>query len=153
MRLEGRVFVKQLEGCHPSVSYLDLALRKSNVVVNLAYLIILEQNRKMLKRSGPKKLKSIIENCALKCMKNKISKNEIRLILNWQNIVGKEIAECTKPKNINSGVLHLVVTNGSKALEIQHMISLIIEKITIFFGYKAVYGIKIKQESIDYLTI
>lgn len=113
----------------------------------------------MLKHSGPKKLKSIIENCALKCMKNKISKNEIRLILNWQNIVGKEIAECTKPKkisyaqNINSGVLHLVVTNGSKALEIQHMISLIIEKITIFFGYKAVYGIKIKQESIDYLTI
>jgi hypothetical protein len=113
----------------------------------------------MLKHSGPKKLKSIIENYALKCMKNKISKNEIRLILNWQNIVGKEIAECTKPKkisyaqNINSGVLHLVVINGSKALEIQHMVSLIIEKITIFFGYKAVYGIKIKQESIDYFTI
>ncbi len=40
----------------------------------------------MLKRSGPKKLKSIIENYALKCMKNKISKNEIRLILNWRNI-------------------------------------------------------------------
>jgi hypothetical protein len=113
----------------------------------------------MLKTSGPKKLKSIIENYALKCMKNKISKNEIRLILNWRNIVGIEIAECTKPKkisyaqNINSGVLHLTVTNGSKALEIQHMISLIMEKITLFFGYKAVYGIKIKQESVDYFTI
>ncbi|WP_168464612.1 DciA family protein [Wolbachia endosymbiont of Ctenocephalides felis wCfeT] len=110
----------------------------------------------MLKQRGPKKLKSIVEMCALKCMKSKISKNEILLILNWRNIVGKEIAECTRPKkilyaqNINSGVLHLIVTNGSKALEIQHMISLIIEKITIFFGYKAVYGIKIKQESIDY---
>ncbi|MDD9331189.1 MAG: DUF721 domain-containing protein [Wolbachia sp.] len=113
----------------------------------------------MLKHSGPKNLKSIIENYALKCMKNKISKNEIRLILNWRNIVGAKIAECTKPKkisyvqNTNSGVLHLVVTNGSKALEIQHMISFIIEKITIFFGYKAVYGIKIKQESVDFFTI
>lgn len=115
--------------------------------------------RKMFKYNGPKELKSIIENYALKCMKNKISKNEIRLILNWKGIVGREIAECTKPRkisyaqNVNSGVLHLVVTNGSKALEIQHMISLIIEKITVFFGYKAVYGIKIKQESVDYLAI
>ncbi|NUY39569.1 DUF721 domain-containing protein [Wolbachia endosymbiont of Litomosoides brasiliensis] len=113
----------------------------------------------MLKRSGQKKLKSIVESYALKCMRNRISRNEMRLILNWKSIVGAEIAECTKPKkisyaqNINSGVLHLVVTNGSKALEIQHMISLVIEKITIFFGYKAVYGIKIKQESIDYFTI
>lgn len=88
-----------------------------------------------------------------------MSKNEIRLILNWRGIVGEEISECTKPKkisyaqNINSGVLHLVVTNGSKALEIQHMISLIMEKITVFFGYKAVYGIKIKQESIDYFAV
>nr|WP_246209884.1 DUF721 domain-containing protein [Wolbachia endosymbiont of Atemnus politus] len=87
-----------------------------------------------------------------------MSKNEIRLILNWRSIVGEEIAKCTKPRkisyaqNINSGVLHLMVTNGSRALEIQHMISLVIERITIFFGYKAVYGIKIKQESIDYFT-
>lgn len=115
--------------------------------------------QKMLKHNGPKKLKSIIESYTLKCMNNKMSKNEIRLILHWRNIVGEEIAECTKPKkisyaqNINSGVLHLVVTNGSKALEIQHMIPLIIEKVTIFFGYKAVYGIKIKQESIDYFSI
>lgn len=113
----------------------------------------------MLKHNGPKKLKSIIENYALKCMKNKMNKNELRLILNWRDIVGEEIAECTKPKkisyaqNINSGVLQLVVTNGSKALEIQHMTSIIIEKITIFFGYKAVYGIKIKQESVDYFAI
>ncbi|WCR58488.1 DUF721 domain-containing protein [Wolbachia endosymbiont of Ctenocephalides felis wCfeJ] len=113
----------------------------------------------MLKHSGPKKLKSIVENYALKCMKSRMSKNEIRLVLNWRNIVGEEIAKCTKPRkisyaqNINSGVLHLIVTNGSKALEIQHMISLIVERITIFFGYKAVYGIKIKQESIDYFAV
>lgn len=107
----------------------------------------------MFKYSGPKKLKSIIENYALKCMKDKISKNEIRLILNWKSIVGEELAECTKPQkisyaqNVNSGVLHLLVTNGSKALKMQHMVSLVIEKITVFFGYKAVYGIKIKQRS------
>ncbi|MDG7056487.1 MAG: DUF721 domain-containing protein [Wolbachia endosymbiont of Meromenopon meropis] len=112
----------------------------------------------MFKHSGPKKLESIVENYVLKCVKNKLSKNEVRLILNWRRIVGEQIAECTKPKkilyaqNTNSGILHLVVTNGSKTTEIQHMISLIMEKITIFFGYKAVYGIKIKQESIDYLA-
>ena len=54
---------------------------------------------------------------------------------------------------IPRSVMHLAVTNGSKALEIQHMVSLIMEKITIFFGYKAVYGIKIKQESIDYFAV
>nr|WP_246214289.1 DciA family protein [Wolbachia endosymbiont of Cruorifilaria tuberocauda] len=92
-------------------------------------------------------------------MKSKMSKNEICLILNWKDIVGAEISECTKPRkvsyaqNINTGVLHLIVTNGSKALEIQHMVSLIIERITIFFGYKAVYAIKIKQESVDYLSV
>lgn len=113
----------------------------------------------MFKYSGPKKLKSIIEGYALKCMRSKMSNNEILLILNWRKIVGIEISECTKPKkisyaqNINSGVLHLVVINGSKALEIQHMTSLIIEKITMFFGYKAVYGIKIKQESVDFSTV
>ncbi|MDN5247987.1 MAG: DUF721 domain-containing protein [Wolbachia endosymbiont of Tyrophagus putrescentiae] len=113
----------------------------------------------MLNYSGPKNLKSIVEKYVLKCMYNKISKNEIRLILNWRNIVGAEVAEYAKPKrvlyaqNTNSGVLHLAVTNGGKALEIQHMTSLIIEKITVFFGYKAVYSIKIKQESVDFFTI
>lgn len=113
----------------------------------------------MLKHTGPKKIGSIIERYVLKCMKSKMSRNEIRLILNWNIIVGTEIAEYTRPKkilyaqNINSGVLHLVVTNGSKALEVQHMISLIMEKITVFFGYKAVYNIKIKQEGIDFFGI
>lgn len=88
-----------------------------------------------------------------------MSKNEILLILNWRSIVGEEIAKCTRPKkisyaqNINSGMLHLAVINGSKALEMQHMISFIVEKITVFFGYKAVYNIKITQESIDFFMI
>ncbi|OEY86489.1 hypothetical protein BIY23_03620 [Wolbachia pipientis] len=105
----------------------------------------------MLKYSGPKQLKSLMENYLLQCVKNKMTRNEIRLILHWDNIVGKEIAEYTKPQkisytqNANVGILHLIVTNGSKALEIQHMISFIIEKITIFYGYKAIYDIRIKQ--------
>ncbi|WP_333022915.1 DUF721 domain-containing protein [Wolbachia endosymbiont of Pentidionis agamae] len=105
----------------------------------------------MLKSNGPKKLKYIIENYILKCAKNKVSKNEVRLILNWRNIAGTEIAEYTKPqkvlfaKNVNSGVLHLLVVGGGKALEIQHMIPILIEKITVFFGYKAVYSIRITQ--------
>ncbi|MBV0899294.1 MAG: DUF721 domain-containing protein [Wolbachia endosymbiont of Fragariocoptes setiger] len=105
----------------------------------------------MLTYNGPKKLKLILERYALKCMKSKMSANEILLILNWNTIVGKEIAEYTKPRkisyaqNVNSGVLHLTVTNGCKALELQHMSSILIEKITLFFGYKAVYSIKIKQ--------
>ncbi len=131
--------------------------------IHYYYIVTIGRNlvcsKKMLRQSGPRKLRSIVESYTLKCMKGKMSKNEICLILNWRNIVGAEIAECTKPRkisyaqNINTGVLHLTVANGSKALEIQHMISLIIERITIFFGYKAVYSIKIKQESVDYFNI
>ncbi|QKX02362.1 DUF721 domain-containing protein [Wolbachia endosymbiont of Dirofilaria (Dirofilaria) immitis] len=113
----------------------------------------------MLKHSNLRELKSVVESYALKCMKGKMSKNEICLILNWRSIVGVEIAECTKPKkisyvqNVNTGVVYLTVINGGKALEIQHMTSLMIERITVFFGYKAVFNIKIRQESVDYFTI
>jgi hypothetical protein len=105
----------------------------------------------MLKYSGPRQLKSLMEIYVLQRIRDKISRNEIRLILNWNSIVGNEIAQYTKPQkisyaqNANVGVLHLIVTNGSKALEIQHMVSFIIEKITVFYGYKAVYNIRIKQ--------
>ncbi len=105
----------------------------------------------MLKYSGPKQLKVLMENYVLQRIKDKLSRNEIRLILNWDSIVGKEIAQYTKPQkilyaqNANVGVLHLIVINGSKALEIQHIVSFIIEKITIFYGYKAIYDIRIRQ--------
>ncbi|WP_339046615.1 DUF721 domain-containing protein [Candidatus Mesenet endosymbiont of Agriotes lineatus] len=105
----------------------------------------------MVKYRGPKKLRSIVESCASKCIKKEVSKIEIRLLLNWRNIVGSEISRVSEPEkvvfyqNTNSGILHLLVTNSSMALQIQHLSLLIIEKITVFFGYKAVYDIKIKQ--------
>ncbi len=105
----------------------------------------------IVKYRGPQKLRSIVESCASKCIKKEVSKIEIRLLLNWRNIVGSEISKASEPEkvvfyqNSNSGILHLLVTNSSMALQIQHLSLLIIEKITVFFGYKAVYDIKIKQ--------
>ncbi len=106
------------------------------------------------KYRGPQKLKSIVESCAFKCTKKETSRIEIRLLLNWKNIVGQEISEASQPEkvifsqNSNSGILYLLVTNSSMALQIQHLSLLIVEKIAVFFGYKAVYGIKIKQRPI-----
>lgn len=105
----------------------------------------------IVKYRGPQKLKSIVENCAAKCIKKEVSKIEIRLLLNWKDIVGSEISKVSEPEkvifrqNSNSGTLYLLVTNSSMALQIQHLSLLIIEKIAVFFGYKAIYDIKIKQ--------
>ncbi len=77
---------------------------------------------------------------------------EIDLLSNWQNIVGQEIAEHSMPQKIvfkpncrNDGTLHLLVAGSAFALEIQHKLPIILEKINTFFGYKAIAKITIMQ--------
>ncbi len=74
-----------------------------------------------------------------------------RLLSHWHEIMGKEIACKCYPvevkfphKKRNSGIL-LVRTNGSHALEIQHMEAIIIAKIASYFGYQAICKIRIIQ--------
>ncbi|AHC39158.1 DUF721 domain-containing protein [Ehrlichia muris] len=106
----------------------------------------------MLFRSGPKSIGAAIEKLILnKCNKNHISRIEVLLFLNWNSIVGEEISQVAKPKKLsfldsmNTGILYIMVNNGGVAINIQYAIPVIIEKISIFFGFKVVHAVKIRQ--------
>ena len=79
---------------------------------------------------------------------------EVSILTNWDKIVGKELAQYSFPQKIdfkreqkNNGVLHLQVPSGAFALEIAHREKYILEKINAYFGYNAVNGLKIVQNS------
>ncbi len=79
---------------------------------------------------------------------------EIDILTNWDKIVGTDLASYSFPQKIdfkrdqkNNGILHLCVPGGAFALEIQHREKTILEKINTYFGYNAVCGLKIVQNS------
>ncbi|MCU7611680.1 DUF721 domain-containing protein [Anaplasma capra] len=85
-----------------------------------------------------------------KCDTWRLSKTEIRIMLNWKDIVGVGIAELAQPDRVafskdNSGVLYLRVNNGGHATFIQYAVPGIIERISVYFGFKAISSIKIRQ--------
>lgn len=77
---------------------------------------------------------------------------EDALIRRWQEIIGQKLADLTLPLKLTYGkekgervaTLHLLVESGA-ALEVQHQIPLLIEKLNIFYGYKAIGRIAIIQ--------
>jgi len=72
------------------------------------------------------------------------------IILNWHKIVDSEILELSTPVNIYStkekgkqiNVLYINVKSSAAGLKLSFQQELIIEKIAIYFGYKAVHKIK-----------
>ena len=79
---------------------------------------------------------------------------EIDLLSNWREIVGEEIASYSLPRQIISakgnkdgGCLQVEVPSGAFALELQLREKIIKEKINFYFGYQAVAGIRIVQNS------
>lgn len=80
--------------------------------------------------------------------------NEIDIILNWEKIIGTDLAQYSTPLKIdfkknehNNGILNLSVPTGAFALEIKHREKFILEKINGYFGYQAVSGLKIIQNN------
>ncbi|MGN7661139.1 MAG: DciA family protein, partial [Anaplasma sp.] len=72
------------------------------------------------------------------------------ILLNWKDIVGVGIAEFARPERVvfskdNAGVLYLRVSNGGHATFLQYAIPGIIEKISVYFGFRAISAIKIRQ--------
>jgi hypothetical protein len=73
------------------------------------------------------------------------------IIVNWQKIVGTKFCTKVTPlkitvskqggKNIN--ILHIRAENSSASMEISYQQELIIERIAIYIGYKAIHKIKI----------
>jgi hypothetical protein len=77
------------------------------------------------------------------------------LVTRWTDIVGSEIAAHSEPEKIQwprpfdgktpePGTLVLRV-EGPTAIEIQHLSSVILERVNRFFGWQAVGGLRLRQ--------
>ncbi len=76
------------------------------------------------------------------------------MIAAWAEVVGAELAQCTRPEKIvwprgeaNSnrpGVLTLKV-DGPRAVVVQHQLDQVVERVNAFFGYAAVGQVRIVQ--------
>jgi hypothetical protein len=77
------------------------------------------------------------------------------LVTRWTEIVGAEIAAHSQPEKIQwprpadgqtpePGILVLRV-EGPAAIEIQHLSSVVLERVNRFFGWKAVGGLRLRQ--------
>lgn len=75
----------------------------------------------------------------------------VDIILNWKEIVGKEIASFSNPLKTkynpqeNIRTLYMEVPVGGFALEIQHKERYILDKINAYIGYQAVHKLNIAQ--------
>jgi len=77
------------------------------------------------------------------------------LVTRWTEIVGAEIAAHSQPEKIQwprptdgqtpePGILVLRV-EGPAAIEIQHLSSVVLERVNRFFGWRAVGGLRLRQ--------
>ncbi len=77
---------------------------------------------------------------------------EDALIRQWREIAGEKLSRVTAPLRLTYGkekgekiaILHLLV-EGAAALEVQHQIPLLIEKLNIFYGHKTISRITLVQ--------
>lgn len=75
---------------------------------------------------------------------------QIELLAEWKNIIGEEMASYTilqkidyKKGSRSDGVALIAVSDGAFALEVSQQKNTIIEKINVYFGYKAVADIRV----------
>ena len=82
-----------------------------------------------------------------------IKKNPVlaAIILNWSNIIGKELSTNTNPfkitqsreNNCKINVLHIEVNNASLSMQISYQQEIILERISIYLGFRAINKIKL----------
>jgi hypothetical protein len=79
---------------------------------------------------------------------------EHRILTGWAEVVGRDLAAGSVPKKLTfpkgkreNGVLHVTVSSGARALELQHMQPVILERIATYFGYRAIEKIVFLQDS------
>lgn len=68
-----------------------------------------------------------------------------RIFSQWQQIVGKDVAQVARPQKLNNNTLTLSVPNGAVAMEVQHQSIQLIERINSHFGFQAVKKIRTLQ--------
>lgn len=82
-----------------------------------------------------------------------IKKNPIlaAIIFNWSNIVGKELSTNTNPfkitqsreNNAKINVLHIEANNASLSMQVFYQQEIILERISIYLGFRAINKIKL----------
>ena len=103
------------------------------------------------RKPGYVRINSAVEEFFLKrCAVWNVNKIEVKLFLNWKDIVGNDIANMARPSRVvfvdgKSGVLYLSVKNSGHAMFLQYAITGIIDRISVYFGFKAISSIKIHQ--------
>jgi hypothetical protein len=81
-----------------------------------------------------------------------------QLVTHWQDIVGQEFGALTRPLRLNwlrqadggkpdqkTGATLILLVESAFALDVQHAIPLILERINAFYGFQAVVKIKLRQ--------
>ena len=121
----------------------------------------MKNKNEIIKRSFvPKKIGDSL-NSIKKGFSNKFGRIEYIIISKWPEIVGSFFANHSEPEKISrffekendigekiyNHTLHVNVSSVA-AIEFQHYKDKIIEKINIYFGYKAISSLKIKQNFI-----
>ena len=108
-------------------------------------------NKNIRKYSGVRMLSSSL-NFVTKPIFKQRGFVENKIITDWDFIVGRELGSCSTPKRIffakdkkTNGILHVEVYDSGLAMEMTYMEPVLIEKISVYFGYKAVEKLKILQ--------
>lgn len=101
--------------------------------------------------SRPRALAALISPIARKLLGGKAAGLGV-LAADWPEIVGAEIADRCRPERLSfprgqkvGATLHLQV-DPPAALELQHELPRLIERVNRFFGYAAVAQVKLRQE-------
>ena len=102
---------------------------------------------KNLKNTYPRSLRSVSKKITNRIFRDKGFKEE-KIIHEWENIVGKEIANFIIPTGLNKNKTIKVLCDSSFALELQHISPKIIDRINLNMGYKAVSNIQIMQTNL-----
>lgn len=94
----------------------------------------------------------------------------VALLTDWATIVGKDLAACTRPERIKwprrdtlpsdgehwtggrPGACLILRVDPARALEVQYSAAQLIERINIFFGYRAVKDLRILQAPVEPLA-
>lgn len=102
---------------------------------------------KNLKNTYPRSLRSVSHKITNRIFRDRGFKEE-KIINEWENIVGKEIANFIIPTGLNKNKTIKVLCDSSFALELQHISPKIIDRINLNMGYKAVSNIQIMQTNL-----
>src|SRR5579871_4789253 len=78
------------------------------------------------------------------------------IIINWPKIVGPNFSKYSSPqkitksreKSININILHIQVENSSIGLQISYQQELILERIAVYLGVKAIHRIRLIVSSV-----